>query len=47
MKLFCIDEGAAIYDGDLIASYAAMDGDMDKTNDAIDLMGEFCDSLRK
>lgn len=32
---------------ELVAAYAAMDGDMDKTNDAIDLMGEFCDSCRK
>ncbi len=32
---------------DLVSAYAAMDGDMDKTNDAIELMGEFCDSLRK
>jgi cobalamin-dependent methionine synthase I len=32
---------------ELVAAYAAMDGDMDKTNDAIELMGEFCDSLRK
>ncbi len=32
---------------ELVSAYAAMDGDMDKTNDAIELMGEFCDSLRK
>ncbi|MCF7816660.1 MAG: methylenetetrahydrofolate reductase C-terminal domain-containing protein [Kiritimatiellales bacterium] len=31
----------------LVAAYAEMDGDMDKTNDAIELMGDFCDSLRK
>jgi cobalamin-dependent methionine synthase I len=30
----------------LVAAYAAMDGDMDKTNDAIELMGDFCDSIR-
>ena len=32
---------------ELVSAYAAMDGDMDKTNEAIELMGEFCDSLRK
>ena len=32
---------------ELVAAYAAMDGDMDKTSDAIELMGEFCDSFRK
>jgi cobalamin-dependent methionine synthase I len=32
---------------ELVAAYAAMDGDMDKTNEAIDRMGEFCDSCRK
>ena len=32
---------------ELVSAYAAMDGDMDKTNDAIERMGEFCDSLRK
>ncbi|MDF7825715.1 methylenetetrahydrofolate reductase C-terminal domain-containing protein [Pontiellaceae bacterium B12227] len=31
---------------DLVSAYAAMDGDLEKTNDAIELMGEFCDSLR-
>jgi len=31
---------------ELVTAYAAMDGDMDKTNDAIELMGEFCDSIR-
>jgi len=31
---------------ELVSAYAAMNGDMDKTNDAIDLMGNFCDSLR-
>jgi len=31
---------------ELVAAYAAMDGDMDKTSDAIELMGEFCDSFR-
>lgn len=31
---------------ELVEAYAAMDGDMEKTNDAIELMGEFCDSLR-
>jgi cobalamin-dependent methionine synthase I len=31
---------------ELVSAYAAMDGDMDKTNDAIELMGEFCDSIR-
>ncbi len=31
----------------LVEAYAAMDGDMDKANDAIELMTEFCDSLRK
>ena len=31
---------------ELVSAYAAMDGDMDKTNDAIELMGEFCDSFR-
>lgn len=31
---------------ELVEAYAAMDGDADKTNDAIELMGEFCDSLR-
>ncbi len=32
---------------DLVTAYAEMDGDMDKTNEAIDLMGDFCASLRK
>ena len=31
---------------ELVAAYAAMDGDMEKTNAAIDLMGAFCESLR-
>ena len=31
---------------ELVSAYAAMDGDMDKTSDAIELMGEFCDSFR-
>lgn len=31
---------------ELVQAYALMDGDMDKTNDAIELMSEFCDSLR-
>ena len=31
---------------ELVEAYAAMDGDMDKTNAAIELMGEFCDSIR-
>ncbi len=31
---------------ELINAYAQMDGDMDKTSDAIELMGEFCDSFR-
>ncbi len=31
---------------ELVAAYAAMDGDMDKTSDAIELMGEFCDTFR-
>ncbi|QBG46423.1 hypothetical protein EGM51_03055 [Verrucomicrobia bacterium S94] len=30
----------------LVSAYAAMDGSLEKTNDAIELMGEFCDSLR-
>ncbi len=32
---------------DLVTAYVEMDGDMDKTNDAIELMGDFCGSLRK
>ncbi|VGO23363.1 methylenetetrahydrofolate reductase C-terminal domain-containing protein [Pontiella sulfatireligans] len=32
---------------ELVEAYAAMDGDLDKTNDAIELMGEFCESFRK
>jgi 5-methyltetrahydrofolate corrinoid/iron sulfur protein methyltransferase len=32
---------------ELVEAYAAMDGDMDKTSDAIERMGEFCDSFRK
>ena len=32
---------------ELVSAYAAMDGDMDKTNDAIELMGDFCNSLRE
>ena len=30
----------------MVSAYAAMDGDMEKTNDAIELMGDFCDSIR-
>lgn len=32
---------------ELASAYAAMDGDIDKTSDAIELMSEFCDSFRK
>ncbi len=32
---------------ELVTAYAEMDGDMEKTNAAIELMGDFCDSLRK
>lgn len=32
---------------ELVTAYAEMDGDMDKTNKAIELMADFCDSLRK
>jgi len=32
---------------ELVTAYAEMDGDMDKTNEAIERMGDFCDSLRK
>jgi methylenetetrahydrofolate reductase (NADPH) len=32
---------------ELVAAYAAMDGDTDKTNEAIALMSEFCASFRK
>jgi len=31
----------------LVAAFAAMDGDNDRTNTAIDLMADFCSSLRK
>ena len=31
---------------ELVEAYAAMDGDMERTNDAIELMGEFCNSIR-
>jgi hypothetical protein len=32
---------------ELVAAYAAMDGDMEKANDAIERMGAFCESLRQ
>ena len=31
---------------ELVSAYAAMDGDMEKTNDAIELMADFCDNIR-
>ena len=31
---------------ELVTAFAEMDGDMEKTNRAIELMGEFCDSIR-